>query len=46
MSACIGRKNKQLTILSQYNGRCGYCGEIDYLNIDHILPKSKGGTDR
>lgn len=31
-------------IFSRSNGKCSYCGE-KAVEIDHIVPKSKGGTD-
>ena len=25
---------------------CGYQGEVQYMEVDHILPKSRGGKDK
>lgn len=27
------------------NDKCNYCGAKDFITIDHIIPKSKGGTE-
>ena len=40
---------KMATLLKEQKGRCNHCGhnfrDGDLLEIDHIIPKSKGGTD-
>lgn len=34
-------------LLEKFQRRCVYCGKTDVaLNIDHVIPKSKGGSDR
>jgi len=34
-------------LLEKYNRECVYCGKGNVpLNIDHVVPKSKGGTDK
>lgn len=34
-------------LLEKWGRRCAYCGATDVpLEIDHIIPKSRGGTDR
>lgn len=34
-------------LLEKWNRRCAYCGETDVpLQVEHIVPKSRGGTDR
>jgi len=34
-------------LLEKWNRKCAYCGTTDtQLEIEHILPKSKGGSDR
>ncbi len=32
-------------IFKKYDNQCGYCGSKDNLEIEHIVPKSKGGTN-
>lgn len=32
-------------VLEMYNNQCVVCGTSDNLTVDHIIPKSKGGTD-
>ena len=35
---------RRLIVLKMHDGCCAYCG--DYANtVDHIIPRSKGGTD-
>jgi len=37
----------RVKVLDSYYGRCGYCGIIPkVLEIDHVKPFSKGGSDR
>ena len=34
------------TIVSKiWNNKCACCGNVDYLEFHHIIPKSKGGSD-
>ena len=33
-------------IFRRDNNRCLECGSKENLTIDHVIPKSKGGTDR
>ncbi|WP_205664683.1 RNA-guided endonuclease IscB [Ammonifex thiophilus] len=34
-------------LLEKYGRRCAYCGKEDVpLEVDHVVPKSRGGTDR
>jgi 5-methylcytosine-specific restriction endonuclease McrA len=38
---------KRALIQSKFGNRCAYCGkELDYnaVTLDHVIPKSKGGT--
>lgn len=39
------RKWRQL-IKEQWNYKCAYCESEENLTLDHITPRSKGGTDR
>lgn len=32
-------------VLEAFNYECVVCGTSDDLTVDHIIPKSKGGTD-
>jgi hypothetical protein len=32
-------------ILNKYNNKCCYCGDENRLEIDHIIPISKGGRE-
>lgn len=36
-------KNEWVEILEKYNYKCAYCGEKNKLEVDHIIPVSKGG---
>ena len=38
--------NLRTAVLLQYNNRCVYCNRKGKLELDHAVPKSKGGTDR
>jgi predicted restriction endonuclease len=39
------RKWRQ-SIKEYWDHECAYCGETENLTLDHITPRSKGGTDR
>ena len=39
------RKWRQL-IKEKWNYRCAYCGSEENLTLDHITPRSKGGSNR
>jgi hypothetical protein len=39
------RKWRQ-SIKEHWNYECAYCGETENLTLDHITPRSKGGSDR
>ena len=45
----IKKKNMSAKILSKTNNKCAYCGkclnEDDHWHIDHIVPKSQGGSN-
>ena len=32
-------------IKEQWDNQCAYCGSTENLTIDHVIPKSKGGTN-
>lgn len=32
-------------IKDKWNNECAYCGSKENLTIDHVVPRSKGGTD-
>ena len=41
-------KNKRADIYKSLNGRCAYCGELivyDNMQVEHVQPLSKNGTD-
>lgn len=41
-------KVKFAKVYAKTNGRCAYCGDVfdeNNYSIDHLLPKSKGGSD-
>lgn len=39
------RKWRQ-SIKEKWNYQCAYCGSKENLTLDHIIPRSKGGSDR
>lgn len=42
------KKSLREKVLKKYNSRCAYCGEPLFykeMQVDHLIPKSKGGTD-
>lgn len=39
------RKWRQ-SIKEKWNNACAYCGSEENLTLDHITPRSKGGSDR
>lgn len=47
MGGSLNRWKKEIHKRDNYT--CYYCGEkydIDFLHLDHIIPKSQGGKDR
>ncbi|WP_323950124.1 HNH endonuclease [Aeromonas caviae] len=41
-------KTKRARVFSMYEGKCAYCGEpiaIGTFHIEHVVPKSSGGTN-
>lgn len=39
-----GRRLSRRAILARDGFRCQYCGSTQHLTIDHIIPRSRGGT--
>lgn len=39
------REKIRPAVLELYNYQCVVCGTSENLTVDHIVPKSKGGTD-
>lgn len=42
------KKEERKKVYEKYNGLCAYCGDIlwlDSFNVDHMIPKKKGGTN-
>ena len=49
------RPDARFYLYNKYKGRCAICGKLlqkdnpnqmeDYITIDHVIPRSKGGTD-
>ena len=40
------RKKWRQSIKDHWNQQCAYCGSDKNLTLDHITPRTKGGTDR
>jgi 5-methylcytosine-specific restriction endonuclease McrA len=36
---------QRLRIIARDNGTCAYCGGDFWIGVDHVVPRSKGGTD-
>lgn len=45
-SSSEARKKWRQSIKEHWNYKCAYCGSDEDLTLDHITPRSKGGTDR
>jgi 5-methylcytosine-specific restriction endonuclease McrA len=45
----VGRETVRLSewkeLLDKHGGRCVRCGSQDHIQVDHIIPLSKGGTN-
>lgn len=39
------RRKISKEIFSRYDNKCNYCGSTENLEIDHIIPLSRGGTN-
>jgi 5-methylcytosine-specific restriction endonuclease McrA len=39
------RKVSRRAVLARDSNRCQYCGSRSHLTIDHVLPRSRGGTN-
>jgi 5-methylcytosine-specific restriction endonuclease McrA len=39
------KAKKKHSVKVRDGGRCVYCGSFYDLTIDHVVPRSKGGTD-
>lgn len=44
-SSSEARKLWRKNIKEEWDFKCAYCGSEEELTIDHIVPRSKGGTD-
>jgi hypothetical protein len=40
------RRKWRQSIKEEWEYQCAYCGSEENLTLDHITPRSKGGTDR
>jgi hypothetical protein len=40
------RKKWRQSIKDKWNHKCAYCGDDKNLTLDHITPRTKGGTNR
>lgn len=40
------RKKWKESIKEHWDYKCAYCGSTDNLTLDHIIPKSRGGSDK
>lgn len=45
-SSSEARRKWRQSIKDHWNNSCAYCGSTENLTLDHLTPKSKGGTDR
>ncbi len=44
-SSTEARRMWRKSIKEKWNNQCAYCGSQEDLNIDHIIPQSRGGND-
>jgi hypothetical protein len=40
------RRKWRQSIKEKWNHQCAYCGSKESLTLDHIVPRTKGGSDR
>ena len=45
MSKFVNERPPRALIYKRDNNKCQYCGATKNLTLDHVIPKSKGGTD-
>lgn len=45
VSRIISHKPSKGMIYKRDDNKCQYCGSTRHLTIDHVIPKSKGGTE-
>jgi hypothetical protein len=44
-SSSVAKKLWRQSIKEKWNHECCYCGSIENLTLDHVVPQSKGGSD-
>jgi hypothetical protein len=45
-SSSEAKRKWRQSIKEKWNNQCAYCGNEENLTLDHITPRSKGGSDR
>jgi len=45
LSKIVSHRPTKAMIYKRENNSCPYCGSTRHLTIDHIIPKSKGGSE-
>jgi hypothetical protein len=45
-SSSEARRKWRQSIKEHWNYQCAYCGSEENLTLDHIIPRSKGGSDK
>ena len=45
-SSSEAKRKWRQSIKDKWNNKCAYCGNDENLTLDHITPRSKGGSDR
>jgi hypothetical protein len=46
ISSSEAKRKWRQSIKEKWNHECAYCGSDEVLTLDHIVPRSKGGSDR